>query len=311
MSFLWLQKNNTMKKTVLSLLLYFLLTVSFAQNDSTSIQKDTTYWTKGGVYNLNMTRVSLNNWAGGGDNSLSIASMLKLFANHKKGKHAWDNSLDLSYGIAKVGEKEFRKSDDQLLFLSKYGYKIKSNINFSGLIDFRSQMGAGYTYAPDPLDASKEISTGISNFLAPAYILKSIGIEYKKGNFFAVASPLTGKTTIVNDKVLSDAGKFGVEPGEKVRFELGALIKSGYKISLMKNVDFSTNVTFFAAYEQIEHIDVNWETTTQFKINDYLSTTFTTQLLYDDDISILKSDNTNGPAVQYKDVLNIGLLYKF
>lgn len=300
-----------MKKKLTTLFFCSLFAISFAQSDSTTTPKDTTYWTKGGSYNLNLTRVSLNNWAGGGDNSLSIASMLKLFANHKKGKHAWDNSLDLSYGIAKIGENEFRKSDDQIIFLSKYGYKIKSNINFSGLVDFRSQMAAGYTYAIDPLDASKEISTEISNFLAPAYILKSLGIEYKKGNFFVVASPITGKTTIVNDKVLSDAGSFGVEPGEMIRFELGALVKSGFKITLMKNVDFSTNVTFFSAYEQAEHIDVNWETTTQFKINDYLSTTFTTQLLYDDDIAILKSDDTVGPAVQYKDVLNIGLLYKF
>ena len=300
-----------MKKKLTTIFFCSLFAISFAQSDSTNTPKDTTYWTKGGSYNLNLTRVSLNNWAGGGDNSLSIASMLKLFANHKKGKHAWDNSLDLSYGIAKVGDNEFRKSDDQIIFLSKYGYEIKSNFNFSGLIDFRSQMAAGYTYATDPLDASKEISTEISSFLAPAYILKSLGIEYKKGNFFLVVSPITGKTTIVNNKDLSDAGSFGVEPGEMVRFELGALVKSGFKVTLMKNVDFSTNVTFFSAYEQAEHIDVNWETTTQFKINDYLSTTFTTQLLYDDDIAILKSDDTVGPAVQYKDVLNIGLLYKF
>lgn len=301
-----------MKNTLLLALILSLVNLTYSQTDSTNTtKKDTTYWTKGGSFNLNFTRVSLNNWAGGGDNSLSLASMLKLFANYKKEKHAWDNSLDIAYGVAKIGENSFRKSDDQLIFLSKYGYKIKENINFSALVDFRSQVAPGYTYSNDPTDANKEISTKISSFLAPAYIIKSIGIEYKKGEFFAVVSPLTGKTTIVNDEELSSFGAFGVEPGENLRFELGALLKAGYKTSLMKNVDFSTNVTFFSAYDRAEHIDVTWETTTQFKINDYLSTTFTTQLLYDDDIDILRSDDTVGPAVQYKDVLNIGLLYKF
>ena len=298
-----------MKHLILAALITIFSLTVFSQTDSTVAPKDTSYWKKGGSFNLNFTRVQLKNWAGGGQNSVSLASILKLNANYKKAKHSWKNSLDVSFGMAKVAEKDFRKSDDQLILLSKYGYKIKKNFSFSALVDFRTQMAAGYEYSLGT--DGKEVSKEISNFLAPAFILKSVGFEYTKGEFFAVISPLTGKTTIVNDKILSDAGAFGVDPGQTVRFELGSLLKTGYKITLMKNVDFSTTVTLFSAYDHIEHIDVNWETSTQFKINDYLSTTFTTQLLYDDDIAILREDGTTGAATQYKDVLNIGLLYKF
>lgn len=285
---------------------------SFAQEASpVETTKDTSYWQKGGSYNLNFTRVSLNNWAGGGQGSVSLASNLKLFANYKKDKTSWDNSFDLAYGITKAGEQEFRKSDDQLIILSKYGHKMKENLHFSVLADYRSQVAPGYLYETDPTDPENEISSLISQFMAPGYLVTSVGFEYKKGEFYTLLSPVTGKTTFVLEQTLADAGAFGVEVGENIRFELGALLKMGYKRQLMKNVDFSTTASFFSSYERFEHIDINWETTFQFKINDYLSSTFSTQLIYDDDIDVLKSDGTVGPAVQYKDVLNIGLLYKF
>jgi hypothetical protein len=59
------------------------------------------------------------------------------------------------------------------------------------------------------------------------------------------------------------------------------------------------------------------------KINKYLTTSITTQLLYDDDIDVLRKaakldDEGNilepasiGPGTQFKEVLAIGFNYKF
>ncbi len=285
-----------MKYSILVLLLSMSIMV-VAQTTPT----DTSYWKNGGSFNLNFNRSTISdNWAAGGQDAISLSSMLKLFANKEKDKVAWSNSLDLAYGLAKIGESGFRKSDDQILLLSKYSYNFKKSWNFTALVDFRTQFAAGYTYTTDPENPGTEVETQISGFMAPAYLLTSIGFEYKKNNFFALISPLTGKSTFVIDEDFAD--DYGVDPGSNYRFELGALLKVGYKIELMENVEYTTNLNLFSAYETFGHIDVNWENVIIFKVNDYLSTTFTTMLIYDDDID---------GEVQYKDVLNIGLLYKF
>lgn len=283
-------------------LLVLLTTMSFMAFAQVT-PSDTSYWKKGGSFNVNFTRSTISeNWAAGGQNAISLSSMLKLFANKEKDKVSWSNSLDMAYGLAKIGDVGVRKSDDQILFLSKYGYRFKKNWNFTALADFRTQFTTGYTYTDDLVNPGEQIETSISGFMAPAYLLKSIGVEYKKDDFFALISPLTGKSTFVLDQDFADAGAYGVDPGSNYRFEFGALVKAGYKVVIMDNVEYSTNLNLFSAYETFGHIDVNWENVIIFKVNDYLSTTFTTMLIYDDDID---------GEVQYKDVLNIGLLYKF
>lgn len=298
------------------ILLITLITVSsinvFAQTETSS---DTSYWKKGGSYNLAFTRVNLQNWSGGGQSSVSFSTLLKLSADYNKGKISWANSLDLGYGIARVGSKDalFKKSDDQLILVSKFSYKLKKEkLKLTGLLDFRSQIANGYSYSPDTSEKSGEKSTLISRFLAPGYLLASAGLEYKNKIFYVLASPVTGKMTLVMEDGLAAVGAFGVDPGKNTRTQFGSLIKMGFKKEVMKNVDLNTNLVLFSGYDSYGDIDVNWDVTLQFKINDYLSTTFSTLVIYDDDINIVRAkDNTVGPGIQYKDVLNIGFLYKF
>ena len=117
-------------------------------------------WKTGGVFSVNLTQVSLTNWNAGGQNSVSVNGILSLFANYKKGKSAWDNQLDLGYGILQQGDDGIRKTDDKIEFTSKYGQKAFKNWYYAGLVNFKSQMTVGYNYPDD--------STVISNFLAEA-----------------------------------------------------------------------------------------------------------------------------------------------
>ena len=67
--------------------------------------------------------------------------------------------------------------------------------------------------------------------MAPGYLVTSIGWEYNKGkNFYVHLSPLAGKATFVLNDSLSKVGSYGVDPGEKVLFQLGALTRVGWKI---------------------------------------------------------------------------------
>ena len=45
------------------------------------------------------TQVSLTNWAAGGDNSVAFDLQGTYQINYKKGKHLWNNRIELAYGL--------------------------------------------------------------------------------------------------------------------------------------------------------------------------------------------------------------------
>ena len=280
-------------------------------------------WKTGGVISLNLTQVSLTNWSAGGENSLSVNGILSLFANLKKGNSTWDNSLDLSYGMLQQGDGDPRKTDDKIDFTSKYGQKAFKNWYYAGLVNFKSQMAPGFNFPND--------STEISSFMAPAYVLGAIGMDYKPSEVFTFfISPLTMKMTIVNDQNLADEGRFGVEAAEyddfgvqtkkglTTRSEYGGYLRALFKKDIMKNVNLQSKLELFSNYaENPTNIDVNWEVLISMKVNKFISATISTQLLYDDDIDIAVDNNNDGiidaegPRTQFKEVLGVGLSYKF
>ena len=119
--------------------------------------------------------------------------------------------------------------------------------------------------------------------------------------------------TFVFDKKLSDAGAFGVTPGKKVLAELGALAVANYKRKLAENINLVTKLTLFTSYDKnFGNIDVNWDMMIAFKINKFLSTTLTTNLVYDDNIKTRDDQgNIRGAKVQFREVLGLGLAYNF
>lgn len=291
-----------MKNLIVCLLMLGLFMPALAQEPT---ENPAPQWATGGNFGLNFTQVSLSNWAAGGENSLATNTFVNLFANYKKGKGAWDNTLNLAYGLLKQGETEVRKSDDKIDFASKYGYSAGKKWYYSGLVSFKSQFTEGFKYPND--------SVAISRFLAPGYILLSAGMDYKPSDNFSVyLSPLTGKITLVTDDVLSAQGAYGVEPGEKSRSEFGGYFKMMLKHALMENIDLATKLDLFSNYmDNPQNVDVNWEVMVVMKVNKYISANLSTHLIYDDDIMIKQDDGSAGPRTQFKEVFGVGLTYKF
>ena len=318
-----------MKKIFYVILLIAINNSAFAQTTEAEANlkkqsKDTLDgWKTGGLFSVNFTQVSLTNWSAGGENSISLNGILNVFANYKRGNSTWDNSLDLGYGFLKSGKESTRKTDDKIDFTSKYGQKASKNWYYAGLVNFKSQMAVGYNYPDD--------SNEISNFLAPAYILGAIGMDYKPSDVFTMfISPITSKITIVNDRTLADAGAYGVDAaeydalgkkitdGKLIRSEYGGYLRALLKKDVMENVNLQTKLELFSNYsENFGNIDVNWEVLIGLKVNKYISATISTQLLYDDDVDIAVDSNDDGivdkvgPRVQFKEVLGVGLNVKF
>lgn len=285
---------------------------------------DSSYWKRGILGTTSFTQVSLSdNWAAGGQSSVSLAGYFSAFANYINGRSLWENYLEMGYGLIKQGGLEYRKTNDKINAVTKYGRKLGNNpdgnLYFSSLVDFRSQFAPGYAYPND--------SVFISKFMAPGYLLVASGLDYKVGEFLSLSyAPATGKFTFVRDQRLADMGAFGVNPavytedgttritpGEKFRAELGSFLKLNFKKEVVSNINVESRVELFSNYlEKPQNIDVNWENIVILKVNEWLSTNFITQLIYDDDVNFPRYNEAEevvgeGPGLQYKQLFGIGI----
>jgi hypothetical protein len=318
-------KTYIMRKLLSILVLLFFSSAIFAQvtekeEDLKKVVIDSIEgWKASAVFNLNFAQTSLTNWAAGGQNSISLNSLVSLSANYTKGNSSWDNTLDMGYGILRQGKDDnvsLQKMDDKIDFSSKYGYRVSKHFHGAALLSYRSQFTDGYNYPDD--------STVISGFMAPAYVLGALGMDYKPNKKLSIfAAPFTGKLTFVMNQTLADSGAYGVEPaviengtvvtpGENLNSEFGGYIKVAYADDITENINLKTKIDLFSNYlENPEKIDVNWEMLINMKVNKFINVSLSTQLLYDYDVKFEQEDGTETDKVQFKEIFGLGILYKF
>lgn len=287
-------------------------TVKGLQGDSQkSIKKDpndTTVkrWKTGGAYGINLSQGSLNNWAAGGDEfSLSVNSVLSVFAFYKKDKHSWDNTLDFNLGYVRTSSLGSRKNDDRIDILSKYGYALNSKLNLAGLFNFRSQFFKGYTYKDD-------VRTFSSAFLSPAYILVSPGLDFKPNADLSIfVSPITARWVIVKDDSLAARGLYGVDSNKHSVTEIGAFSSINYIKEFNKVLSYKGRLDLFSNYRHNpQNIDIYFTNVLNIKFTRVLSATWSVDLIYDDDVRLFGENGTSA-GMQFKSLVGVGLLLKF
>jgi hypothetical protein len=289
-----------------------LLTCMLMLKAQDTIQGDT-LWKFSGITSLSFSQLSLTNWAAGGSNSISGNALVKLSPDYDDGTLQWDNDLILGFGLINQGNEPTRKSDDQIELSSKFGYRASKNWFYSAMLSFKTQFAEGYD-EEDP-----ENRTKISNFMSPGYLSLALGMDYKPNDKFSLLlAPISAKMTFVLDDDLSEAGSFGLDPGDRVRGEFGATIKAAYKNEILKNVVLDTKVDLFSNYfENPQWIDVNWDLLLTLKVNEFISASLMTQLIYDRDIEFGVDTTGDGEydtfesRVQFKELFGIGFAYNF
>ncbi|MDR0660579.1 MAG: DUF3078 domain-containing protein [Prevotellaceae bacterium] len=278
----------------------------YAQSDSTSIEESKKTWDMGGKISLTMSQTSYSNWASGGQNSISgvLAGSVRL--KHEAKKLSWENTLELAYGtLYQFEESDRRKTDDKIDFATKLGYAASKSWNYTILAQLKTQFDRGYKSYPIE-DKSKYTSM----FMSPAYLTFSIGMDYKPNKDLSVyISPLSLRNTIVLDDTLSHKGAFGVTPDSHMLSEYGAMIKATYGKTFFEKIQLKSKVELFSNLEyDPQNINVNVEVDIGIKTTSWLTTRLYTQLLYDDNVKVSEDE---GPALQVKEVLGIGLSYSF
>lgn len=269
-------------------------------------------WLTTGVFTINLTQVSLTNWAAGGASSVSGISMFNGQANWQKGRAALDNTLVLAFGGQKQHEMPSMKTEDRIEVLSKYGFRLTEVWYLAALAQIRTQFTEGFD----------EERRRISHFLAPGYFLGGIGIDHRPSDRFSMFfSPATARLIVVRDHTLWESSEdpehrvYGVLRGHTTALEFGAFFRLQYSKTLATNITFLTRGDLFTNYlRNPGNINVNWETLWTFKVNEWFAATLNTMLIYDHDVQLPRTDaygNTyTAPATQFKQTLGIGMTFK-
>lgn len=271
------------------------------------------YWKDGGRFNLNVQQVGLTNWAAGGESSVAIGAAIEGFVNYEKGETVWENKAKIGYGIIRNGDSKnrFEKTDDQIALSSKYSQKFSEKVLMTSALNFKTQMDEGVKIENIPNSTDKRRRL-ISDFMSPGYLQASLGLTYRdEKGFSSTLSPFTGRFTFVLNDSLSNAGAFGVDPGEPIRSEAGISLTGGIKKDLMENVKLQTNFNLFSNYEKFPNTVVNIEAGLNLKVNNFIQSNISSQLIYDDDVVITRSDGSRGRDVQIKNVINVGFTLGF
>lgn len=264
-------------------------------------QQDTTwrYSLKTGI-NFNQTSFS-DNWAGGGVGAVSLSSFLFTTALYEKNKSTWRNDLQLQYGIINTRDQESRKTIDRIFFDSKYGYDISKYWNIYTSLSFLTQFAPGYQFNDN------DTRDQISDFMAPAFLTSSWGLEYKPNDWFWLRlGPFSPRLTFVTDTTIYQniPENYGVPIGEKVRYEwLAFQMTAEMDKDLNDNLNIKARYNLFANYDEfaIKKIDHFLEVLATSQVTKFIDVSLGINLIYDID---------QDDGLQLSQLLGVGLLYK-
>lgn len=320
-----------MRKRAYSIALIFLAwsALSFGQTDTPKLTAaeekalrnsaapatDTLLQVRKGQFNIHFSQVQLSNWAAGGQSNLSLLTKFDQNWNYDRGRFGWDSELHLAFGLLhRPEDRVVIKTDDRVEWSTKLGYRATESGFITFMAHFRSQFAPGY--AMENGIPVRELLN--SNFLAPGYGVLAGGMDYKTngGNLALFLAPITTKATWVLDDSLSAAGAFGVEPGQRSRYEMGGYLKLNYKKVFTEEISYALRLDLFSNFlDNPENIDIYSDHVLTLKVNPWLSTTISATLIYDDDIQLTKNPEVIegisvpniGPGLQLKQVLSVGL----
>ena len=308
-------------------LLFFLLFSlnGYSQDTIVKQEPDTiTHWKKKNMLGIDISEIAFMNWNAGGTSSITGLLKGHIKRDYDNTNTVWKSELIFKYGMNLQEGNGLRKTDDVFRINSTYGHRTDTTSNWyhSAKFNFNTQFTAGYSYP--------NTDKAISKPFAPAYTFLGIGSEYinKIDKYTVYLSPLTFKSTLVLDQTLANLGAFGVtkavydtegnmiSEGKKSKTELGILVSGTYDVEVYTNITLHNKLSLYTDYiNNFGNIDVDWQFKLDFLVNEYVKANIGLDLIYDDDIKVLRSSGdqkgTTGPDIQFKQVLGVGFTYKF
>lgn len=284
-----------MKKLILVSLAVFSLALKAQE---TTAENDTIKsWSIQGQNTLMLNQASFSHWVGGGANNIGWIAGSNYNMTYEKDKDLWENIVILGYGQNNTQGVGNRKTQDVINLSTNYGRKISKNWYASAGASLLTQFAPGYEDGNNP-DAAK-----ISNFMAPGYVNLGAGFTYRPNdNFTMTLRPANARWTFVLDEDLQYAGNYGLKnDGDSSLFQFGFLGTALWKVQLMENIHLVNTASVFSNYlDHPERLVLGYGANLNMKINKYISSVITLDLLY---------DHNQIKRTQMKQTLGVGLAY--
>lgn len=233
-------------------------------------------WKVGAYAGVVLSQTALYQWGPGGNNSFSFMVGVNGFANYKKGKVIWDNSLDAKWGMvanglirkASLAKRNFQKNIDVLAIKSAFGYQVSKSLYVAARLGFESQFTPSYDYSQTDTANGAFRKYTVSKFAAPAVLTIGPGLTWKPKDYFTLFfSPIGGKMTFVTpdrerrdtttladgrftDNYYNDVDetRFGLKAGKSFMGELGAELDILFQKDIVKNVNWKSHLNVYVTY---------------------------------------------------------------
>ncbi|MGC4128573.1 MAG: DUF3078 domain-containing protein [Bergeyella sp.] len=290
-----------MKKIVLLGAVMFGVSVSAQEEPAAAVDSAAVvtpkYWSVQGQNTLMLNQAAFSNWVGGGANNVGWLAGVNYNLTYEKDKDLWENIVILGYGQNNTEGIGNRKTQDVINLSTNYGRKISKNWYASVGAGFLSQFAPGYDDGNNPAAAK------ISNFMAPGYLNVGAGFTYRPNdNFTMTLRPANARWTFVLDEDLQNAGNYGLKnDGDSSVFQFGFLGTAQYKLKIMENMTLVNTASVFSNYlDHPERLVLSYGGVLNMKINKYVSSVITLDLLY---------DHNQIKKTQMKQTLGVGFAY--
>ena len=254
-------------------------------------------WSIEGQNTLMLNQAAFSNWVGGGANNLGWLVGVNYNFTYQKDKDLWENNIILGYGRNNTQGLGNRKTQDNINISTNYGRAISKNWYASAGASLLTQFDSGYADGNNPSAAK------ISSFMAPGYLNIGAGFTYKPNeNFTATLRPANARMTFVLDKDLQYKGNYGLKnDGDSMLFQFGFYADASYKVKLMENIHLTNKAWLFSNYlDHPERIAMGYSGILNLKINKYISSNITLDLVY---------DHNQIRKTQLKQTLGLGFAY--
>jgi len=113
-------------------------------------------------------------------------------------------------------------------------------------------------------------------------------------------APATSRFTFVSDEF---SGKYGVDPGENVKFALGFSLSAYFNFKITDNITMQNIIAMYSNYLiKAQNVDLDYQAKFSIDVNKYMTVDILFHTLIDDNAS---------SKIQFKEIFGLGLKYIF
>lgn len=219
-------------------------------------------------------------------------------------KLMFQSTVSYKLAINSTSQDEYHKyavSQELFQYNLKAGVKAARHWFYSFTTQFKTQFLNSY--------ASNSM-TRTASFLSPSELNLGVGMTYnlekkeKRLTLGISIAPISyNLKTCIDDLV--DHSQFGMEPGQRIKNEIGSNAEVNFYWAFRDNISYKTRLFLFSDYKNFTG---DWENTLNFQFSKYFSTQLYLYFRYD---TATDTSLSSWKKWMLKEILSVGLSYTF